>query len=88
MHPVSMPPLNALKAFESAGRHMSFTEAAKELNVTPAAISHQIKTLESYLGVKLFHRKNRSLELTAAAQACLPGLRKGFDHLGAACKIN
>jgi LysR family glycine cleavage system transcriptional activator len=79
-----MPPLNALKAFESAGRHMSFTEAAKELHVTPAAISHQIKTLESYLGVKLFHRKNRSLELTVAGQACLPGLRKGFDHLGAA----
>jgi LysR family glycine cleavage system transcriptional activator len=79
-----MPPLNALKAFESAGRHMSFTEAAKELHVTPAAISHQIKTLESYLGAKLFHRKNRSLELTAAGQACLPGLRKGFDHLGAA----
>ena len=84
MHPVSMPPLNSLKAFESAGRHMSFTEAAKELHVTPAAISHQIKTLESYLGVKLFHRKNRSLELTAAGQACLPGLRKGFDYLGAA----
>ena len=84
MHPVSMPPLNALKAFESAGRHMSFTEAAKELHVTPAAISHQIKTLESYLGVKLFHRKNRSLELTTAGQACLPGLRKGFDNLGAA----
>ena len=79
-----MPPLNALKAFESAGRHMSFTEAAKELHVTPAAISHQIKTLESYLGVKLFHRKNRSLELTVAGQACLPGLRKGFDYLGAA----
>ena len=52
--------------------------------MTPAAISHQIKTLESYLGVKLFHRKNRSLELTVAAQACWPGLRKGFDHLGAA----
>ena len=79
-----MPPLNALKAFESAGRHMSFTDAAKELHVTPAAISHQIKALESYLGVKVFHRKNRSLELTAAGQTCLPGLRKGFDQLGAA----
>jgi LysR family glycine cleavage system transcriptional activator len=79
-----MPPLNALKAFESAGRHMSFTEAAKELHVTPAAISHQIKTLESFLGFKLFHRKNRSLELTVAGQACLPGLRRGFNHLGAA----
>ena len=50
---------------------MSFTEAAKELHVTPAAISHQIKTLESYLGVKLFHRKNRSLELTVVAAQCL-----------------
>ena len=84
MRPVLMPPLNSLKAFESAGRHMSFTEAAMELHVTPGAISHQIKTLESYLGVRLFNRKNRSLELTAVGQACLPGLRKGFDHLGAA----
>ena len=65
MHPVSMPPLNALKAFESAGRHMSFTEAAKELHVTPAAVSHQIKTLESFLGVKLFHRKNRGTVVEA-----------------------
>ncbi|MBO68879.1 MAG: transcriptional regulator [Acidiferrobacteraceae bacterium] len=84
MHPISMPSLNALKAFESAGRHMSFTVAARELNVTPAAISHQIKALESYLGAKLFHRRSRSLELTAAGQACLPGLRQGFDHLIAA----
>ena len=79
-----MPPLNALRAFESAGRHMSFTEAAEELHVTPAAVSHQIKTLETYLGVKLFYRKNRSLELTVAGQACIPGLRKGFGHLTAA----
>jgi len=79
-----MPPLNALKAFEAAGRHMSFTAAASELSVTPAAISHQIKTLESHLGVKLFHRRKRALELTNAGQVCLPGLRRGFDHLVAA----
>ncbi len=79
--PISLPPLNSLKAFESAGRHMSFTDAAKELHVTPAAISHQIKALESYLGIKLFYRKNRSLELTLAGRTCLPGLRKGFEHL-------
>jgi len=63
---------------------MSFTTAAKELNVTPAAISHQIKSLEIYLGVKLFHRRNRSLQLTVAGQSCMPDLRKGFNHLAAA----
>ena len=57
-----LPPLNALKAFEVAGRHMSFSRAAEELNVTPAAISHQIKALETDLGVKLFRRLNRSLQ--------------------------
>ena len=54
-----LPPLNALKAFEAAGRHMSFSRAAEELHVTPAAISHQIKALETDLGVKLFRRLNR-----------------------------
>ena len=56
-----LPPLNALKAFEAAARHLSFTRAAEELFVTQAAISHQIKALEEYLGIKpLFRRKNRS----------------------------
>ena len=64
-----LPPLNALKAFEVAGRHMSFSRAAEELHVTPAAISHQIKALETDLGVKLFRRLNRSLQLTEAGQA-------------------
>ncbi len=59
-----LPPLNSLKAFESAARHLSFTKAADELFVTQAAVSHQIKSLESYLAIKLFHRKNRSLLLT------------------------
>lgn len=76
-----LPPLNALKAFEAAGRHLSLKKAAGELNVTPAAVSHQIKALEDYLGVKLFLRRNRALELTEAARACLPKLREGFDSL-------
>ncbi len=79
-----LPPLNALKAFEVAGRHMSFSRAAEELHVTPAAISHQIKALESDLGVKLFRRLNRSLQLTEAGQACLPGLRSAFETLASA----
>ena len=60
---------------------MSFSRAAEELHVTPAAISHQIKSLESDLGVKLFRRLNRSLRLTEAGQACLPGLRDAFATL-------
>jgi LysR family glycine cleavage system transcriptional activator len=76
-----LPPLNALKAFESVGRHLSVKKAAAELNVTPAAVSHQIKALEDYLGVKLFHRRKRALELTDPARACLPKLREGFDGL-------
>ena len=76
-----LPPLNALKAFESAARHLSLKRAAQELSVTPAAISHQVKALEDYLGVALFHRLNRGLELTPAARAALPKLSEGFDSL-------
>jgi LysR family glycine cleavage system transcriptional activator len=79
-----LPPLNALKAFESAARHLSLKRAAQELNVTPAAISHQVKALEDYLGVPLFHRLNRGLELTPAARAALPKLSEGFDSLAQA----
>jgi LysR family glycine cleavage system transcriptional activator len=81
---VRLPPLNSLKAFESAARHRSVKRAAAELNVTPAAVSHQIKGLEEYLGVQLFLRHNRSLELTEAARAALPKLREGFDSLAQA----
>lgn len=63
-----LPPLNAVKAFEAAARHLSFTRAAEELFVTQAAVSHQIKALEEYLGLKLFRRKNRSLLLTEEGQ--------------------
>jgi LysR family glycine cleavage system transcriptional activator len=76
-----LPPLNALRAFEAAARHLSVKKAAIELNVTPAAVSHQIRMLEDYLGVQLFHRYNRALELTDAARASLPKLREGFDCL-------
>jgi LysR family glycine cleavage system transcriptional activator len=79
-----LPPLNALRAFEAAARHLSFNAAAEELNVTPAAISHQIKALEADLGVKLFKRLNRSVRLTDAGQACLPGLRDGFERIAQA----
>lgn len=81
-----LPPLNALRAFEAAARHLSFTRAAAELNVTPAAVSHQVRTLESYLGLRLFRRRPHGLMLTDAAQQALPGLRDGFDHLARAMK--
>src|SRR3954471_19025606 len=79
-----LPPLSALKAFEAAARLLSFRRAADELNVTPAAISHQIKALEDQLGVALFRRARRGLELTAQAKAALPKLTAGFDALGQA----
>lgn len=77
-----LPPLIALSYFEVAARTRSFAAAAKELNVTPAAISHQIKTLEEYLGVELFVRHHRKVSLTPAARAALPELHEGFRTLG------
>ncbi len=79
-----LPPLSALKAFESAARHLSLKRAAQELSVTPAAISHQVKALEDNLGVKLFQRLNRALKLTSAARAALPRLSEGFANLAQA----
>jgi LysR family transcriptional regulator, glycine cleavage system transcriptional activator len=76
-----LPSLNGLRAFESAARHLSFTRAASELNVTQTAISHQIKRLEEELGVRLFVRQNRALELTAEARDYLPGIRAAFNDL-------
>jgi LysR family glycine cleavage system transcriptional activator len=78
-----LPPLNALRAFEAAARHRSFKHAAEELFVTPAAISQQVKSLEEYLGVELFRRLTRAIELTPAAEAMLPKLREGFDSFAA-----
>lgn len=76
-----LPPLNALKAFESAARNLSFTKAADELFVTQAAVSHQIKSLENYLSIKLFHRKNRALLLTEEGQSYFQDLRDIFVHM-------
>ena len=80
MHSVP-PPLNALRAFEAAARHLSLTKAALELNVTPGALSHQIRGLEDHLGLKLFERGVRSIALTAAGKALQPGLEAGFLHI-------
>lgn len=81
-----MPPLNALRAFEAAGRHMSFARAAQELNVTPAAVSQQIKNLELYLQTQLFIRHKRTLKLSRDAQLLLPKLQDGFEKIDAAVK--
>jgi len=82
--PRTLPPLNALRAFEASGRHLSFTKASDELGVTPAAISHQVRQLEEYLGVALFRRLTRAVHLTDAGQSCLPLLTQGFDKLAEA----
>ena len=79
-----LPPLNALRAFEAAGRHLSFTRAGAELNVTQAAISHQVKALEEHLGRPLFRRLNRALLLTEDGQTYLAELRPVFDMIDAA----
>ena len=76
-----LPPLNSLKAFESAARFLSFTKAADELFVTQAAISHQIKLLEDFLGVALFKRKNRALELTDFGKAYYADITKILHRL-------
>lgn len=81
---MTLPPLNALRAFEAAARHASFLAAAEELNVTPAAISHQIKALEAHIGTPLFHRKPRGVEPTEAARELLPDISKGFAHFARA----
>src|SRR6202011_5445358 len=74
-----LPSLNGLRAFEAAARHLSFTQAASELNVTQTAISHQIRRLEEELGIRLFIRKNRALALKA--RDYLPGVRAAFNDL-------
>lgn len=76
-----LPSLNGLRAFEAAARHLSFTNAATELNVTQTAISHQIRRLEEELGVRLFVRQNRALVLTPEATEYLPGVRTAFNDL-------
>lgn len=78
---MDQPPLTALRAFEAAARHLSFSRAAGELHVTPAALSFQIKQLEDHLGQPVFHRGGRSLSLTPLGQALLPGTQSGFAQI-------
>ena len=79
--PRRLLPLNALRAFEAAARHLSFTKAAEELHVTPGAISQHVRQLEDHAGGALFRRDGRGLELTETGRAALPLLREGFERL-------
>lgn len=76
-----IPPLNSLRSFEAAGRHLSFTRAAEELSVTQAAISHQVRSLEEHLGVLLFKRLPRKLVMTSAGYALLPEITESLDRI-------
>ena len=75
-------PLNALRAFEASARHLNLTRAAEELCVTQGAVSHQVRSLEARLRVRLFHRLPRGLALTEEGQALLPGLTQSFERIG------
>lgn len=81
MNKPNLPPLTWLRAFESTARHLSFTDAAHELNLTQAAISKQVKSLEFHLRHQLFERRPRSLVLTKTGMAYLPKVRDAFDRL-------
>ncbi|NBB15461.1 transcriptional regulator GcvA [Caulobacter sp. SLTY] len=86
-HRRRLPPLNALRAFEAAARHLNFSRAAEELSVTPGAVSQQIQNLEDYVGAALFKRTPKGLLLTDAAQTALPALREAFDRLAEAASL-
>ena len=79
-----LPPLGTLRAFEAAARHLSFKEAAKELGLTPTAISHQVRLLEEYCGKMLFCRRPRPLALSDAGARLFPAIRDGFDVFASA----
>ena len=76
-----LPPLNWLRAFETSARHLSFTLAASELNLTQSAVSQHVRSLESFLGRDLFLRKTRAIELTEAGANYLPVVREAFQML-------
>ncbi len=78
--------MNALRSFEAAARHSSFNQAAEELFVTPSAISHQIKTLEDFLDVKLFRRSKRRVDLTSAGEKYLPAIQHALDEIDSATR--
>ena len=81
------PPLYALRAFEAAARHASFTRAAEELTITQSAVSRHIRTLEEHFGCRLFERAGRHLRLSENARLLLPGVTEGFDALERACNV-
>jgi len=81
-----LPPLNALKGFEAAARHGSFNRAAEELHLTPSAISHQVKTLEGFLGLNLFVRDGRKVRLSSAGEKYLESVSRAFDEMDIATK--
>lgn len=76
-----IPPVNAIRAFEAACRHMQFQLAAEELGITPSALSYQIRQLEDFLGFKLFNRLNRSIELTREGRILAPGIVEAFEKM-------
>jgi LysR family glycine cleavage system transcriptional activator len=79
--PRNLPPLNSIRAFEATARHLSFSKAADELAVTPAALSHQVRALEERLGLQLFHRRARGIELTESARLIYPGIHAAFETM-------
>ena len=80
-------PLNALRTFEAVASHLSFSKGAEALNVTPAAVSSQIRTLEERLNLKLFHRQGRNITLTTAGRRLLPGVQRGLRELKLPAKV-
>ena len=76
-----LPPLNALRAFEAAGRHQSFARAASELNVSPGAVSRHVKLLEQHLGAELFDRRAQGVVLSNRGRALLPELTAAFERI-------
>jgi LysR family glycine cleavage system transcriptional activator len=82
-----LPPLKAIQYFEATARHLSLTRAADELHVTHSAVSHQVKALEIWLGVRLFRRVNRAVVLTDAGQAYVKPVRQAFERLGEASRL-
>ena len=81
-----LPPLNALRAFEAAARHLSMKEAAAELSVTPGAVSQLVRHLEARVGTQLFRRGNRTLVLTEAGQSYFAPIRHAFRQIGEATR--
>lgn len=80
----TLPPLSSFRVFEAAARHLSFTKAAEELHVTPAAVSQKVRSLEAHYGLSLFARNTRGMALTAIGSAILPGIKEGLGLLHAA----